>query len=121
MGLFGVGDDEEVGRDALPIAVALSDNDILEVSGTRGDRGPGTRPRSIVGSVGGAKEDTGGTTISAGGGARLLLGAAVGASDWGCSDCMVVGILGLAFGVCDDCEVLLGPREGSGAGNSARR
>lgn len=120
MGLLAIGDDDDIGRDALPIAVALSDSEILGVSGIRGDKGAGSKLRSTIGSDG-PKEVTGGTTISAGGGARLLLGTSVDVSNGGCSGCTVAGILGLELGVSEDCEVLLDLRGCSEADSSAGR
>ena len=85
MGLLATGDDDEIGRDALPIAIALSDGDVFVVSRTRGDKGAGSKLRSTSSSDG-ATEVAGGTTISAGGGARLLVEASVDVSGGGCSD-----------------------------------
>jgi hypothetical protein len=95
-----VGDEDEVGREALLIAVALSDSDILDGEGIRGDKGAGSRVRSIdfckstVGDTAGG--DEAGTNISAGGAARVL-GTLVEVTAGSSTNWVVDGIFGLEF------------------------
>ena len=60
-------DDDDCGREPLDNAFALSDSEVCE--GSRGDKGAGTRLLSTLDLE--TAEGTEGTTMSAGGAARL--------------------------------------------------
>lgn len=91
------GDEDEPGRDALLIAVALSESDIFKGLITRGDNGAGSSVRSTVpcdiecNSAGG---DAAATIISAGGWARVF-GTLEGVDAGSSTESVVGGSFGL--------------------------